>query len=262
MDHDDPAHRIAPRANSRTLRCFTALALASLVLSACHGNDPRLAIVARSDLTPREEVDRIDVELVGVGVTTSTTVSRSSSPREGLTIYERYLAPLARRHVRVTFFLDGAEIARRDLVFDHTVDRELVIDVPRLCVDAGCEDDETCILGQCAPSTCVDGDETDCPGPMCADDSECAIEAVPCATGACSDGVCLGYGDDGACESGEWCDPLSGCAPQRAFVDAWMANPDAGGDTGSAVDVDSSQDIDAGQGLDAGEDVDAGMLGV
>jgi hypothetical protein len=231
--------------------------LAAMAAAGCDEADPWLVVIARSDLAPSEEVDRIDVELVGVGVTTSTTVGRSASLREGLPIYERRLATLAGRRVRVTFFLDDEEIAVRDLVFDHMADRTIAVVVPRLCVDVACDEGETCVLGQCAEPGCVDGDEPGCPEAICASDDACAVADVPCAGGACAEGTCLAYGDDDACADGEWCDPLSGCAPRRAAqdasaVDAGDADP-AYGDSG---DTDSG-DTDTGD--TAADPTDAGM---
>jgi hypothetical protein len=263
LDVSAPAiDRVSPRVSA--LGSLAAITIAALALSACHGPEPRLVIVARSDLAPREEVDRIDVALVGVSMSTSTTVARSAELREGITVFDRQLASLAGRHVRVTFFFDGEEIAMRDLVFDHLADREIVVDLPRLCVDVVCDDGETCIVGQCASTACVEGDEADCPEAMCDDDGQCAVEDVPCATGVCANGACLAYGDDEGCEAHEWCDPLSGCAPRRAYVDAWVAMPDGGGvdaygpDAGAdGGELDAAVDVDAAE-----EEVDAALEGI
>jgi hypothetical protein len=246
--------------NSKAIAMSATLAVVSLALTGCLGPEPRLVIVARSDLVPYEEVDRIDVELVGVGSTTSASVSATTALREGLTVYDRRLATLRARHVRVTFFFDGSAIATRDLVFDHMEDRELTVLVPRLCVDAACSDGETCVLGQCAAWTCVDGDEADCPEAMCADDGVCAIDDVACATGACSDGVCVGYGEGDGCADGEWCDPRAGCVVRRALVDAWAADPDTGIDAAEDGGLDPGMDADTAD--TAPDDVDAAVMGI
>ncbi|MDQ3034413.1 MAG: hypothetical protein M3Y87_18540 [Myxococcota bacterium] len=192
-----------------------AIAVA-LLMSACRSEDPRLVIVARSDLAPREEVDRIDVELVGIGVAASVSIGRRDSLAEGIVVYDRALAPIAERHARVSFYLGDALVATRDVVIEHLADRELLVDVPRACVDIGCELelDETCVLGQCGAPTCVDGTEPECPPAMCDDDAQCAVE-VECATGSCRDGVCVALGDDARCERREWCDPTQGCRARR-----------------------------------------------
>ena len=216
----DAGRKATSRGSIGSSAVLLAVIVASSIVSGCDEEDPWLVIVARSDLVPHEEVDRIEVELVGVGVTTSTDVGRSASLREGLPIYERRLATLAGRHVRITFFFEGDPIATRDLVFDHLADRTLNVLVPRLCVDVGCDDGETCVLGQCAEPSCVDGDEPSCPGAMCTTDEPCAVDDVPCAAGSCTGGTCVAYGDDDACAADEWCDPLTGCSIRRGHQDA------------------------------------------
>lgn len=240
-DHLEPAiGGCFPEARTKHL---AVLALVCLGLPACQLDDPPLVIVARSDLTPHEEVDRIDVELVGAGAATSTPVTPSDSLRDGLTIYDRDLAALSGRHVRITLFLEDQEIATRDLVFDHLTAREIIVDLPRLCVDVGCDAGETCVVGQCAPWTCVVGSEPECPEPMCTADAQCSMDDVACATGVCAEDTCLAYGDDTSCDVDEWCDPLRGCVPRRADADAWVAGPDAS----SNAEADAAaEDVDAG----------------
>ncbi len=58
----------------------------------------------------------------------------------------------------------------------------------------------------------VDAGPSECPG-GCDD-------GVACTTDRCVDGRCLQAPDDSLCASGERCDPVSGCVPERCTTDA------------------------------------------
>lgn len=240
-----------------TARSFVSLtALCLLSLTGCLPSGPRLAIVAATDLTAYEEVDEIEVELLGVGLSETLEIDRGQDLAEGVTVFDRRLGAYDGREVRITLRRDGEDVLHRDLVFDHRQDRELFVLIPRECGDVDCfeDDGETCIRGTCAPSTCVVGDEAECPEATCATDGECAADAT-CARAECRDGACLALGDDASCEGDAWCDPRSGCAPRRrrtrdAGTDA--APTDAGTDAPDAGTEDAGQDAstdDAGLGV-------------
>lgn len=243
-----------------TARSSFSLALLWLsALTGCLPSGPRLAIVAATDLTAYEEVDEIEVELVGVGLSETYDVDRGEDLTEGVTVFDRRLGAYDGREVRITLRRDGEDVLHRDLVFDHHEDRELFVLIPRECGDVDCyeDDGETCIRGACAPSSCVEGDEAECPEATCTTDDECVADAT-CARAECRDGACLSLGDDASCEGDTWCDPRSGCAPRRhrtrdAGADA--APSDAGTDSPDAGPEDAGTD-DAGE--DAGTD-DAGL---
>lgn len=194
-------------------------------LSACDEDEPRLVVVMRSDLAARDELVSVTVELVGLTTSTTTSIARGDDLANGVVVYDRHLSPLAERHLRLHLVGNDGELATRDLVFAHLADREISVLVPRLCVDVDCDEDggETCVLGQCAAATCVDGDESVCPDAMCESDDECAPSAA-CATGVCSEGVCLGFGDDDQCATGEWCSPDEGCSVMPYTVDAGVTD--------------------------------------
>ena len=213
-------------ANRPLFTLFALLMWCAGLLSGCPRSGVQLVIVAASDLTPYEEVDRIEVELVGVGLMEGTNVERGDDLAAGIEVYHRRHATLDGRHVRITFLRAGVEVMTRDMVFDHQADREISVLMPRECEESACDGDETCVRGVCAPSTCVDGTEAECPEATCTADTECVAEAA-CAAGTCRDGTCLVLGDDEVCDALDWCDPTEGCAPRRTTVtDAGI--PDAG----------------------------------
>lgn len=227
---------------------LASLLVCAGLMSGCPRSGVQLVIVASSDLTPYEEVDRIEVELVGVGVTEVTDVARGDDLDTGIEIYDRRHASLDGRHVRITFLRAGVEVMTRDLVFDHQVDRELAVLMPRECEESVCDGDETCVRGVCAPSTCIEGSEAGCPEATCSADTEC-VSMAACAEGSCRDGACLVFGDDDRCEPLDWCDPTLGCATRRTTVtDAGVSDAgpgDAGGDGGSDGSLDDGGIEDA-----------------
>lgn len=194
-------------------------------LLACREEDPRLVVVLRTDLAARDELVSVTTELVGISSFTTTAMVRGDDLANGVVVYDARLASLSERHVRLHLVGEDGDLATRDLVFSHLADREISVLVPRLCVDVDCDEEggETCIVGQCAASTCVEGDESSCPGAMCATDAQCAATAS-CASGVCSGGACLAFGDDTQCEAGQWCSPDEGCASMPYTVDAGVSD--------------------------------------
>jgi hypothetical protein len=207
---------------------FFAL-LGATALPACPEHEPGLVIVARSDLVPREEVDRIEVELIGVGVLASLPLGRRSTLADGIVVLDEAFVARPSREIRISLHLGDRVVVSRDLVLDHSTDREILVDLPRACVDVACDVEvgETCVRGQCGGADCVDGTEPGCPPPMCDDDAQCAIGVV-CAAGRCRDGTCIALGDDSACEVGQFCDPDRGCAPRRVLDAGTDDDSDAG----------------------------------
>lgn len=245
-----------------------ALFVAAFVMALTPGCQPTgvsLVIVASSDLTPYEEVDSIQVELVGVGLSETTSVDERTRLDQGIEVWNRSHANLDGRHVRVTFLRAGEVVATRDLVFDHQVDRTLDVLIPRECTELDCGRLETCVLGVCAPDTCVDGTEADCPAPTCTSSEDCVVTAA-CAEAECRGGACLLFGDDGACDGTLWCDPDEGCVESRGAMRDGGAGDGGVGDAGlSDAGVTDAGVTDAGladggaTGADAAEGDDAGI---
>ncbi len=118
---------------------------------------------------------------------------------------------------------NGTLLVERVLAATIAGNTALRVHVTRDCVGvvcpnaAGSPEAITCLSGQCVDPRCsVDAREY-CPTiSFCDSPSECMATAS-CAEPACDDGVCTPVSVEGACETGEWCNPDVGvgCVPSQ-----------------------------------------------
>lgn len=194
------------------------LVTALLALSACGGGgDVRLFVDLRTDLLPVVEFATVDVTADG-----SPVAEASADPAASYTAGVRLvtLDGLRRgpREVDVTLRgRAGERVAGRRVILDQRATRGLTIVIPRDCRGVSCpgEPASTCVHGQCADATCVEGGGETCGPAECASDDGCAPPATACAVARCVLGTCL-FEPASACAPGESCVPEAGCVADES----------------------------------------------
>jgi hypothetical protein len=99
------------------------------------------------------------------------------------------------------------------------------------CPGTGDPTSDACLDGQCVPAECTETTPGSCDVSGCAADTECDGTAASCTSGRCAGRTCLVVVDDGACTTGQRCDPEVGCVvavpPDAGACDC---DPDLDGD--------------------------------
>ncbi len=212
-------------------RAFAALLL---VVGGCGEDGTSLLIEITSSLTVPDEVDRLELTVVGdeSGAMLdrsfaldgewpqSVTVLPASDPNEAVTI-----------RVRALLGDDpGGRVVERT-VSDRFVEgqhRTVRVELSRECMFVECADGYTCEDGNCVSVVPDDGGvmdaATDAPGDAAADagcttGEECD-DGVDCTFDSCEGGACVHSPDDSLCEPGTTCDPTAGCPARPCGDDA------------------------------------------
>ncbi|MEM9865905.1 MAG: hypothetical protein AAF938_30150, partial [Myxococcota bacterium] len=114
----------------------------------------------------------------------------------------------------------------------------------RNCEGVVCADGEICIDAQCVNEDCDPTNPVGCRSGLCVIDGDCDGTAVSsCAERQCINSICLGVGDDDACDEDELCNIDTGC--QTTLPDPSDAGLDMSG---------------CGMACDTGEDCTTGIL--
>lgn len=182
------------------------IAAITACLLACSSSSSTLRVDLKTDFVPLAELTRAVSTLEDQRV--EYAVEGSESFFDGVRIAELDLEP-GTYELHVELFGSFGPLAERR--FTLAVDGDLGVTalITRDCRQVDCDADETCVAGECVPTTCTASGDPDCPIDECTAASECPAAPAPCATASCIEGVCLFAG---TCDAdAEVCLPERGC---------------------------------------------------
>ena len=228
-----------------------------LLLAGCSSDGLLLTVDLRTDLQPAAEFDGVRTQVLLAGdervvLRDEALADPARSYVGGVRIAEADGLASGTYVARVQLVRGGAIVAERTLRFEVTSDRGLVVVITRSCSGVACpgpSDDiaaTTCAGGRCVDPRCAAPGDPACPPADCSVASDCPAAAAECAEAVCLDGACGHRSVAGACPSGTFCDPSSGCAPIGPLRDGGVV--DGGGDAShgdggtDAGGVDASAD--------------------
>ncbi len=219
-----------------------ALLLTLALTSAC-GVEKRteVLVVADSDLSIPDQIDRIDFEVVppiGEAQLAGADIRGAVDLPAVLGLVHRG-GSLGPYQVNATASVGGAAVVSRTQRFNFIPGEtlELRIDLLRRCIGATCGTGETCGNDGCRPLEVSpdelvawsgapsrldgavivpDGGDAGVDGSDAATDAGCVMDEqcddmVSCTMDRCVGGTCEHTPDDSACTTGDVCDPVDGC---------------------------------------------------
>jgi hypothetical protein len=208
-----------------------AIALIVIFVLSCDGDDPTgLFIDVRTDHLAVDEFATVEVSATPAGSTAEVRTSRDARLTDdfesGVRVAEYPDLPQGRTTVRVELrAASGERVASRELSFELTETRGLVVVISRDCAEVTCPsatspaDATTCYAGRCVTPTCSPLDLGACGPTDCAADEDCAPRAG-CDRARCFEGACLSFG----CGSG----PSDGGMDTSPPADTSIDGGDAG----------------------------------
>lgn len=217
----------------------------ALLLGACTGSRPILAIELTTDLRAGVEFTRVRTELSeepfasGAAlrvVSIDHLVDGALDYTDRARVAELDVEAGAILYARVSLLDASGRIrGQRLATIDVPASRVITIVIGAACRGVVCPGDgdpeaTACVNGECVPPTCLPESPESCPAGSCTDDSECTSTSA-CVRGVCRDGSCL-FVDD--CPAGEICD-ADACVSAPLCGDA---SCDPGSETPCGCDAD------------------------
>ena len=232
------------------------LALLVSVLG-CGSSGTELRVDLRSDWVGGVEVAEVVARVVGLDGEVSTRFAPGDDLAAGVRIGLFEDVPSGTQRVEVEMRGPAGEVvAERSAVVSVRGSTGVTLLVTRNCEGVTCDDPAAnqCLDGRCVPPTCTVENTAECGPPSCTRSVDCVATAT-CVEPQCIGGACLRSG--GACGTGRYCDPESGCR-------ALPSTQDAGSDAATDASLDASMDAGFDGGIDAPSDVgtDVGDTGV
>jgi hypothetical protein len=211
-----------------------AVGIAALLAApGCAPAPHTIHVDVRTDLAPGIEfsVSHVDVFADGSRAHAIASVDHAALAGESYLRGQRVAdLPIADGDYDVHVVLLGAlaaPVVDRVVKAHVAADLSITVVLTRSCRGVTCAASESCVGGRCVSPTCTGAACM----PECTSAATCTGGAA-CASPSCVDGACFYAGVGGACPSGDWCNPDTGCEPLPGATDAGPT-PDAGSVGGS-----------------------------